>query len=153
MEGKMTGTAVRTLQKLGSHGNPWGFEPGDRAPWTKEEEVPVLGNGGGNTAEDYEVVFWTGCFGAFDPRGQEVAATISRILKEAGVKFAVMGPEETCTGDPARRLGEEALFQELAMTNIETMNRFSVKKIIANCPHCFNSIKNEYPDFGSDVEV
>ena len=81
MEGKMTGTAVRTLQKLGSHGNPWGFEPGDRAPWTKEEEVPVLGNGGGNTAEDYEVVFWTGCFGAFDPRGQEVAATISRILK------------------------------------------------------------------------
>ena len=153
MEGKMTGTAVRTLQKLGSHGNPWGFEPSDRAPWTKEEEVPVLGNGGGNTAEDYEVVFWTGCFGAFDPRGQEVAATISRLLKEAGVKFAVMGPNETCTGDPARRLGEEALFQELAMTNIETMNRFSVKKIIANCPHCFNSIKNEYPDFGLDVEV
>ena len=153
MEGKMKGTAVRTLQKLGSHGNPWGFDPKDRAPWTKEEEVPVLGNGGGDTAEDYEVVYWTGCFGAFDPRGQEVAATISRLLKEAGVKFAVMGPNETCTGDPARRLGEEALFQELAMTNIETMNRFSVKKIIANCPHCFNSIKNEYPDFGSEVEV
>ena len=153
MEGKMSGTAVRTLQKLGSHGNPWGFDPSERAPWTKEEEVPVLGNGGGDSAEDYEVVFWTGCFGAFDPRGQEVAASISRLLKEAGVKFAVMGPSETCTGDPARRLGEEALFQELAKTNIETMNRFSVKKIIANCPHCFNSIKNEYPDFGSEVEV
>ena len=153
MEGQLTGTAVRTLQKLGSHGNPWGFESGDRTPWAKENEVPVLGNGAGNNAEEFDVIFWTGCFGAYDPRGQEVASTISELLKEAGVKFAIMGPSETCTGDPARRLGEEALFQELAMTNVETMKGFKVKKVIANCPHCFNTLKNEYPDFGSDVEV
>jgi len=153
MEGKLTGTAVRTLQKLGSHGNPWGFEATDRAPWAKENEVPVLGNGAGDNAEDFDVIFWTGCFGAFDPRGQEVATTITDLMKEAGVKFAIMGPNETCSGDPARRLGEEALFQELAMTNVETMKGFNVKKVIANCPHCFNTLKNEYPDFGSDVEV
>ncbi len=153
MEGKLTGTAVRTLQKLGSHGNPWGFEATDRAPWAKENEVPILGNGAGDNAEDFDVIFWTGCFGAFDPRGQEVATTITDLMKEAGVKFAIMGPNETCSGDPARRLGEEALFQELAMTNVETMKGFNVKKVIANCPHCFNTLKNEYPDFGSDVEV
>ena len=84
MEGKLTGTAVRTLQKLGSHGNPWGFEATDRAPWAKENEVPVLGNGAGDNAEDFDVIFWTGCFGAFDPRGQEVATTITDLMKEAG---------------------------------------------------------------------
>ena len=153
MEGKLTGPSVRTLQKLQSYGNPWGFEASDRAPWAKAEGTPVLGNGGGDSAESYDVIFWTGCFGAYDPRGQEVASTIAQLLKEAGVKFAIMGPSETCSGDPARRLGEEALYQELAMTNIETMKRFNVKKVVANCPHCFNTLKNEYPDFGSDVEV
>ena len=153
MEGKLTGSAVRTLQKLQSHGNPWGFESTDRTPWAKEEEVPVLGNGAGDNAEDFDVIFWTGCFGAYDPRGQEVASTIVQLLKKAGVSFAIMGPNETCTGDPARRLGEEALYQELAMTNVENMKAFNVKKVIANCPHCFNTLKNEYPDFGSDVEV
>ena len=140
MEGQLTGTAVRTLQKLQSHGNPWGFETSDRSPWAKEEEVHVLGNGGGDKAEDYEVIFWTGCFLSYDPRGQEVAQTISQLLKKAGVSFAIMGPNETCTGDPARRLGEEALFQELAMTNAENLNTFNVKKKIANCPHCFNTL-------------
>jgi Fe-S oxidoreductase len=153
MEGKLTGPSVRTLQKLQSYGNPWGFEASDRAPWAKAEGTPVLGNGGGDSAESYDVIFWTGCFGAYDPRGQEVASTIAQLLKEAGVKFAIMGPSETCSGDPARRLGDEALYQELAMTNIETMKRFNVKKVVANCPHCFNTLKNEYPDFGSDVEV
>jgi len=153
MEGKLTGAPVRTLQKLQSYGNPWGFESSDRAPWAKKEGVPVLGNGAGNNAEDFDVIFWTGCFGAYDPRGQEVALTIAQLLKEAGVKFAIMGPNETCSGDPARRLGDEALYQELAITNVKTMKAFGVKKVIANCPHCFNTLKNEYPDFGSDVEV
>ena len=153
MEGSLTGTAVRTLQKLQSHGNPWGFETNERSPWAKEEEVPVLGNGGGDNAQEYDVIFWTGCFGAYDPRGQEVAQTIAQLLKKAGVSFAIMGPNETCTGDPARRLGEEALYQELAMTNAENLNAFKVKKVVANCPHCFNTLKNEYPDFGAEVEV
>lgn len=154
MQGKLSGTAVRTLQKLQSHGNPWGFEPAERASWVAEfEDVNVLGVNVDGDASGFDVIYWMGCFGAYDPRGQKVAKTIISLLKEAGVNFAVLGPMETCTGDPARRLGEEALFQMLATQNIETMNELKVKKIVTNCPHCFNTIKNEYPQFGGNYEV
>ncbi|MEM4658601.1 MAG: (Fe-S)-binding protein [Candidatus Methanosuratincola sp.] len=154
MQGKLSGTAVRTLQKLQSHGNPWGFEPAERASWVAEfEDVNVLGVNVEGDASGFDVIYWMGCFGAYDPRGQKVAKTIVSLLKEAGVNFALLGPMETCTGDPARRLGEEALFQMLASQNIETMNELKVKKIVTNCPHCFNTIKNEYPQFGGHYEV
>ncbi len=153
LEGKLTGTATRTLQKLQSHGNPWGFDQKDRAKWVTEMEgVPVLGVTA-EDASDYDVVYWMGCFGAFDPRGIEVSQAVVSLFKRAGVNFAVMGPMEMCTGDPARRLGEEALYQMLATQNIETMNEINVKKIVTNCPHCFNTIKNEYPQFGGNYEV
>ncbi|MGB3728207.1 MAG: (Fe-S)-binding protein, partial [Thermodesulfobacteriota bacterium] len=102
---------------------------------------------------EFDFVYWMGCYGGYDPRGQNIAQSVVSLLQQAGVKFAVLGPKEKCTGDPARRLGEEALYQMLATENIENMNNFKVKKVIANCPHCFNTIKNEYPQFGGDFEV
>ena len=151
-EGRLSGTATRTLQKLQNNGNPWGFPEADRGAWLSDMEVPILGVSAENASE-FDVIYWTGCFGGYDPRGQEVSKAIVTLLKIAGVNFAVMGPGETCTGDPARRLGEEALYQMLAVQNIETMNELKVKKILANCPHCFNTIKNEYPEFGGHYEV
>ena len=154
MEGKLSGTAVRTLQKLQSHGNPWGFEPSERGSWLSElEDVNVLGANVEGDASQFDVIYWMGCFGAYDPRGQKIAKTVISLMQQAGVNFAVMGPMETCTGDPARRLGEEALYQMLAMQNVETMNELKVKKIVTNCPHCFNTIKNEYPQFEGHYEV
>ena len=153
LEGKLTGPATRTLQKLQNYGNPWGFDGADRAAWLSDVDgVRVLGKDL-ESAEPVEVVYWMGCFGAFDPRGQEVSRAVVDLLVKSGVDFAVMGPSETCSGDPARRLGEEALYQELATQNVETMNDLKVKKILTNCPHCFNTIKNEYPQFGGEYEV
>ncbi len=153
LEGKLTGTATKTLQKLQNYGNPWGFDQNDRASWLSEfEDVPVLGKDA-ETADDYDVVYWMGCFGAYDPRGIEVSKAVISLFQQAEVNFAVMGPMETCTGDPARRLGEEALYQMLASQNVETMNEINVKKIVTNCPHCFNTMKNEYPQFGGNYEV
>lgn len=153
LEGKLTGPATRTLQKLQNYGNPWGFDGADRAAWLSDVDgVRVLGKDL-ESAEPVEVVYWMGCFGAFDPRGQEVSRAVVDLLVKSGVDFAVMGPSETCSGDPARRLGEEALYQELATQNVETMNDLKVKKILTNCPHCFNTIKNEYPQFGGEYDV
>lgn len=153
LEGKLTGTATRTLQKLQTHGNPWGFDGSERAAWLSGMDgVRILGKDL-ESAEPVDVVYWMGCFGAYDPRGQQVSKAVVELLVKAGVDFAVMGPSETCSGDPARRLGEEALYQELASQNVETMNDLGVKKILTNCPHCFNTIKNEYPQFGGEYEV
>jgi Fe-S oxidoreductase len=101
----------------------------------------------------FDVLFWVGCSGAYDERGQRVARSVANVLARAGVKFAVLGPEERCSGDPARRLGEEGLFQEFARENIRNLGRYGVKKIITQCPHCFNTLKNEYPEFGGNYQV
>lgn len=154
LEGRITGPAAKTLQKLQTHGNPWGFNDSDRAKWVAGVEgLNVLGEDGVEDATEFDFIYWMGCYGGYDPRGQNIAQSVVSLLQQAGVKFAVLGPKEKCTGDPARRLGEEALYQMLATENIENMNNFKVKKVIANCPHCFNTIKNEYPQFGGDFEV
>lgn len=154
LEGRLTGTAVKTLQKLQTQGNPWGFSEGDRAKWISGYEgVNVIGENGIEDASAFEYIYWMGCYGGYDPRGQKIAQSIVSLLTQAGVNFAVLGPMESCTGDPARRLGEEALYQMLATQNIETLNGLKVKKVIANCPHCFNTIKNEYPQFGGNYQV
>jgi Fe-S oxidoreductase len=154
LEGRLTGPAGKTLQKLQQQGNPWGFSESDRAKWVSGVEgLNVLGEDGVEDATEFDFVYWMGCYGGYDPRGQNIAQSVVSLLQQAGVKFAVLGPKEKCTGDPARRLGEEALYQMLAAENIENMNNFKVKKVIANCPHCFNTIKNEYPQFGGDFEV
>ena len=154
LEGRLTGPAGKTLQKLQQQGNPWGFGEADRAKWVSDVEgLSVLGEDGVEDASEFDYVYWMGCYGGYDPRGQNIAQSVVSLLTQAGVKFAVLGPKEKCTGDPARRLGEEALYQMLAAENIENMNNFKVKKVIANCPHCFNTIKNEYPQFGGNYEV
>lgn len=100
-----------------------------------------------------EILFWVGCAGSFDARAQKVTRALCEILQHAGVSFGVLGNEERCTGDPARRAGNEFLFQMTAMMNIETLNLYGVKKIVTACPHCFNTLKNEYPDLGGHYEV
>ena len=100
-----------------------------------------------------EVLFWVGCAGSFDARAQRVTAAFAKILQSAGVDFAILGNEESCTGDPARRAGNEFIFQMSALQNIETLNMYSVKKIVTACPHCFNTLKNEYPALGGNYEV
>lgn len=103
--------------------------------------------------ETPEILFWVGCAGSFDDRSKKVTIAFTKILNAVGVKFAVLGPEETCTGDPARRAGNEFLFQMQAMNNITVMNGYHIKKIVTACPHCFNTIKNEYPELGGNYEV
>jgi Fe-S oxidoreductase len=103
--------------------------------------------------ETPEILFWIGCAGSFDDRYKKVTVAFAKILNKAGVKFAVLGPEESCTGDPARRAGNEFTFQMLAISNIEVLNMYNVKKIVTACPHCFNTLKNEYPELGGNYEV
>lgn len=105
------------------------------------------------SGESPEVLFWVGCAGSFDDRYKRVTQAFVKILNHAGIKFAVLGPEETCTGDPAKRAGNEFLFQMQAIANIQVLNGYQVKKIVTACPHCFNTIKNEYPNLGGNYEV
>ena len=100
-----------------------------------------------------EILFWVGCAGSFDQRAQRVTHSFVEILEHAGISFAILGKEEMCTGDPARRAGNEFLFQMMAYNNIQTMNMYGVKKIVTTCPHCFNTLKNEYPELGGNYEV
>jgi len=100
-----------------------------------------------------EVLFWVGCAGSFDDRAKKITKAFVKILQKANVNFAVLGTEESCTGDPAKRAGNEFLFQMQAMTNIEVLNAYEIKKIVTTCPHCFNTLKNEYPELGGNYEV
>lgn len=146
--GKVDKEKSALLQNLGQSRNPYGFDPVTRGDWAKENGIETLA-----TNPKAEYLYWVGCVSSFDQRAQRVARAVATILKSAGVSFAILGPEEACTGDPARRLGEEGRYQELAYQNIEKMNGYGVKKVITACPHCFNSIKNEYPQFGGSYEV
>lgn len=103
--------------------------------------------------ETPEVLFWVGCAGSFDQRAQKITKAFAQILNKTGVKFAILGKEETCTGDPARRAGNEFLFQMMAYQNIQILNGYEIKKIVTTCPHCFNTLKNEYPELGGNYEV
>jgi Fe-S oxidoreductase len=103
--------------------------------------------------EEAEILFWVGCAGSFDERAQKITKAVAKILHRAGIKFAILGTEEACTGDPAKRAGNEFLFQMMAMQNITTLNMYGVKKIVTACPHCFNTLKNEYPELGGNYEV
>ena len=147
-EGKLSGPPARSLQQIGNQGNPYGRPNGERLAWAEGLDVPTV-----ESNPEFEYLFWVGCAASFDPRAQKVARATAQLLKQAGVNFAVLGKEETCTGDPARRIGDEFLFQERATTNVETLGRRQVKKIVTACPHCQNTLKNEYPQFGGEYEV
>lgn len=137
-------------------GNPWNLAASERDAWTKDLPFPVLTMAevaGGKVGGGVEVLFWVGCAGSYEERGKRVSRSLAKLLHEAGVTWAILGKEETCTGDAARRLGNEYLFQTLAQQNVETMKGYGVTKIVTNCPHCFNTLANEYPDFGGKYEV
>ncbi len=148
VEAAVPDEAARVFRNLETQGNPWGIGSNRRADWCEDLAVPRAADGG-----DFEYLFFVGCAGAFDDRQQKVSRDVVRILRAAGVKFAILGEEETCTGDAARRLGNEYLFQTLAQANVETFARYGVKKVITQCPHCLNALKNEYPQLGGRYEV
>jgi len=152
MESRFPAEAGSMLRNIENRGDPWGMGPAKRLEWTQglDFEVPVVS---GPIPDDVEYLFWVGCAGALDERARRTTQTIARLLRAAGVAFAVLGPAESCTGDPARRLGNEYLFQTQAQQNIATMREAAVHKVVASCPHCFNSIAREYPALGGDFEV
>ncbi len=142
------GNAYRAME---NQGNPWAMAQGERADWAKNlEGVTVLDGGDPMTAE---YLYWVGCAGSFDDKNKKVTQSMAKLLQRAGVSFAILGPSENCTGDPARRSGNEYIFQMLATQNIETLTAMGVRKIITQCPHCFNTLANEYPQLGGHYEV
>jgi Fe-S oxidoreductase len=142
------GALLRGIE--GPSGNPWAQPQSARTEWTEGlDGIRVLEPGD----EPPEVLFWVGCAGAFDERAREATRSTARLLAAAGVDFAILGPRESCTGDPARRMGHEYLFQMLAERNVETLNAAGVTKIVASCAHCFNTLANEYPDYGGTYEI
>lgn len=151
MEADFPSQLGKAFVSMENSSNPYGMGQGERAGWTSQVDfdIPILGE----DTETAEYLYWVGCAGSFDDRNQKVTVATARLLHEAGVDFAILGPAELCTGDPARRSGNEFVFQQLALQNIETLNDLGVSKVITQCPHCFNTIKNEYAQFGGDYEV
>jgi Fe-S oxidoreductase len=151
MESDFPSQLGQTYISLENSSNPYGMNNQNRAAWTEQLdfEVKMLGEPGVTA----EYLYWVGCAGSFDDRNLKVTLSTAKLLHEAGVDFAILGPMEMCTGDPARRSGNEFVFQGLALQNIETLNDLGVQKIVTQCPHCFTTIANEYPQFGGDYEV
>ncbi len=139
---------ARTFTNLERNGNPWGIGADKRMDWADGMDVPTL-----DDHPDAEYLLWVGCAGAFDDRIKKQTRALVEVMREGGVDFAVLGLEEGCTGDPARRAGNEMLYQMQAQQNVETMNAKKVKKVVTACPHCLHTIKNEYPQLGGDFEV
>ncbi|MGA9363534.1 MAG: (Fe-S)-binding protein [Bacteroidota bacterium] len=137
-----------TFQNLERNFAPWGFNHSTRADWAEGLNVPRL-----SEKQYAEILFWVGCAGAYDARYKKVTQAFTKLMQIAGIDFAILGIEEKCNGDPARRAGNEYLAQMLMTENIATLNRYGVRKIVTTCPHCFNILKNEYPRFGGDYEV
>ncbi len=150
MASKFPKEATQIFKNLERKGNPWGLSD-SRVDWAKGLGVPVVGEDG--EAKDFEVLYWVGCAGSFDDAAKKTARALVQVLRAAGVKFATIGDAETCTGDSARRLGNEMLFQQLAQQNVDTLKSLGATRILSHCPHCFNTIKNEYPQFGGHFEV
>jgi Fe-S oxidoreductase len=152
MEARFPTEAGTMLRNIENQGDPWGLGQSHRLDWTQvlDFEVPVVQD---RVPDDVEYLFWVGCAGALDERARRTTQTIARLLHQAGVAFAVLGPKESCSGDPARRLGNEYLYQTQAQMNIETLQAAGVKKVVASCPHCFNTIAREYPALGGHFEV
>jgi Fe-S oxidoreductase len=152
MESRFPSEAGLLLRNMENQGDPWGLGASKRTEWLAalDFEVPVFE---GVIPDDVEYLYWVGCAGSLDERGRKQVVSTARMLHRAGVKFGILGPRESCTGDPARRMGNEYLFQEMAKANIATLDGAGAKKIVASCPHCFNTMKNEYPALGGNYEV
>ncbi|MDH4171635.1 MAG: heterodisulfide reductase-related iron-sulfur binding cluster [Acidimicrobiia bacterium] len=141
------GNAYRSMENTG---NPWGISQSERADWAKDLDVDIID---GSEPLEAEYLYWVGCAGSFDDKNRKVTQAMANLLRRADIDYAILGPSEMCTGDSARRSGNEFIFQMLAMQNIETLNNMGTKKIITQCPHCFNTLANEYPQLGGHYEV
>ncbi|KKM09754.1 iron-sulfur-binding reductase [Clostridiales bacterium PH28_bin88] len=148
MESRFPSEMQLAFRNMENNGNPWGVGWANRANWAEGLGVKTLAGD-----KEVDILYWPGCAGAFDDRNKKVAAAVVKLLQAAGVNFGILGTEEKCCGDSARRLGNEYLFQSLAQENIETMKGYGVKKIITQCPHCLNTLAKDYPQFGGDFEV
>jgi Fe-S oxidoreductase len=152
MESRFPSEAALLLRNMENQGDPWGLGASKRTEWLAalDFDVPIID---GPIPDDIEYLYWVGCAGSLDERGRKQVESTARMLHRAGVTFGILGPRESCTGDPARRMGNEYLFQEMARANIATLHEVGAKKIVASCPHCFNTMKNEYPGLGGDFEM
>ncbi len=148
MEGDFPEEAQGALRNIEGQSNPWNLPQASRGDWAKGLDVPLM-----SEKPDAEYLWFVGCAGSYDQRYIKVSQSLAKILNTAGVSYAILGAEESCTGDSAKRIGNELLAQTLAQTNVEVFNNYNVKKVITSCPHCFNSIKNEFPDYGGNYEV
>jgi Fe-S oxidoreductase len=146
--GDIPGTGALGLQNLNRAGNPWGQPPTARDEWARGLDVPLMADKG-----EADVLWWVGCAGSYDERNQRISKALVKIFNAARVDYAILGQEEACNGDPARRLGDEYTFQVMAQQNIETLKQYKFKRIVTACPHCFNTLSNEYPHFGGHWEV
>jgi Fe-S oxidoreductase len=146
--GALTQTGQDTLKNLRVRMNPWRGTVHARSDWAEEMDVGIV-----EEDEDIDVLFWVGCTGALEDRSIRVTRAVAAMLKASGVKFGILGDEELCCGDPARRLGGEHIFQMLAAMNIQLLQDYNIRKIVTACPHCYNTLKNEYPHLGGDFEV
>lgn len=147
-DGQITGPPAQALRRISNQFNPYGQTQKERVAWAEGLDVPtVISN------PEFEYLLWVGCVASFDPRAQKVAQATVQLLNRAGLNFAILGNEEKCAGDAARRIGDEFLFQELAQVNIETLKGYNVQKIVTPCPHCYNTFKNEYSQLGGSFVV
>lgn len=146
--GEVPESAVDLFEHTAEQFNPYGKAVGNRLAWADGLDVPVAQN-----SEPIELLYWVGCAGSFDPEGQSVSRSMIKILNHLGINYHVLGRQECCTGDPARRLGEEGLFQQLALHNITSFKRHAVLRVLTHCAHCFNTFKNEYPALGAEFAV
>ena len=150
MESKFPEELISAFKGLETNSNPWGMGHDARADWVKGLDVPIMSE---IVGEEIDYLFFVGCIRSYDDRNKKVTLAMTRILNHLGVKFAILGMEEGCCGDPARRVGNEYLYQILAQTNIETFKRYKIKRVLTTCPHCYNTIKVEYPQLGFNCEV
>ena len=151
MEGNISNELANTFKNIENNYNPWGIGADKRADWAKELGLEYWG--GSDDKDKFEFLFWVGCAGSYDNRAQKTVKAFAEILDTAGISYAILGTAEKCSGDPLRRTGNEYAFDEMAKSNVATLNDFSVEKIVTACPHCFNTLKNEYPAFGGNYDV
>jgi len=146
--GRVSPSVAKALESVRLLGNPWEQPQSARLDWAEGRKVNLI-----QDREEVDVLYWVGCAGAYDPRSRDISLAVVSLLERAGVNYALLGTEERCCGDPARRMGEEGLFQMLARSNIDVLKKYRFNRILTHCPHCYNMLKNEYPQLGAQFEV
>ncbi len=148
MDAEFPTLLASAFDNMETNSNPWAFSASERADWTEGQNIKIAEH-----SPHFDVLFWVGCAGSFDDRAKKVSVAFSKLMKEAGVDFAILGNEEQCTGDTARRAGNEYLADSMVKANIQTLSKYKFSRIVATCPHCFNTLKNDFPMFGGNFEV